>query len=604
MYFKMLSRSKLIALVFLIIVLGLPQFFAFQSLREEYGGVLRVAFMSDMETQNVLYQQSWWSYIVTSMCYDTLVVFDPSIKVTPWLATKWNVSNDGLVWTLEIVKNATWHDGVPLTSEDVAFTFNYIKEKEVAPFISRVEFIDHVEVIDKYTVRFYLSEKSATFLTRTLRSVPILPKHIWGGIEKPEEFKNDKFIGSGMFVFEGRVPEQYIKLKTNEKYWGKKPYVDGVIIKIYKDLDSMIMALRAGEVDVVPWYSPAAVIPDLEADPNIAIDNSPDYYVYITYFNIKKHPLDVKEFRHALAYATDREEIVKTVIGTKYGEPQYSLIASALDFWYNPNLPKYKFNITKAKEILDKLGYIDTNGDGVREDENGKPIELEINPPNYDPVRIRAAQLMQLWWTELGLRVSVVPLDFDTMINKAYVKHDFCMVMVGDGDLDPDYMLSTMCSWEYVEYGMNCMGYNSSLWDQLYREQRVEVDLNKRREIIWKMQEIFADELPMLPLYMQYCTYPYRTDTFIGYVPFPSGIVTDVNPWTWLKVHRVVKPTPTTTPPVTTPTTPTIPMSTPITTPIVTPTPPAAPGLEMWVIGIVVVIIVILAVAIAIRRRK
>ncbi len=103
--------------------------------------------------------------------------------------------------------------------------------------------------------------------------------------------------------------------------------------------------------------------------------------------------------------------------------------------------------MTKVKEILDKLGYIDTNRDGVREDENGKTIELEISPSNYDPVRIRAAQLMQLWWTKIGLRVSVVSLDFDTMINKAYVKHEFCMVMIEDGDLDPDHMLSTMCSW-------------------------------------------------------------------------------------------------------------------------------------------------------------
>ena len=599
-YFKLLNKNQLAVVVFLILILGGPQVFALQSLRGEYGGVLRVAFMSDMDTQNVLYQQSWWSYIVTSMCYDTLVVFDPGIKVTPWLATRWNVSSDGLVWTFEIVRNASWHDGVPLTSEDVAFTFNYIKEKKVAAFISRVEFIDHVEAVDKYTVRFYLSEKSATFLTRTLRSIPILPKHIWGSIEKPEEFKNDKFIGSGMFIFEERVPEQYIRLRTNEKYWRGRPYIDGVIIKIYKDVDSMIMALRAGEVDVVPWYSPTAVIPELEADPNIVIDNSPDYYVYITYFNIKKHPLDVKEFRHALAYATNREEIVKTIIGVKYGEPQYSLIASALEFWYNPNLPKYRFNMTKAKEILDKLGYRDTNGDGVREDEYGKPIEIEINPPNYDPVRIRAAQLMQLWWTELGLRVSVVPLDFDTVVDKAWVKHDFCMVIIGDGDLDPDYMLSTMCSWEYVEHGLNCMGYNSSLWDQLYREQRSEVNLDKRREIVWRMQEIFADELPMLPLYMQYCTYPYRTDTFVGYVPFPSGIVTDVNPWTWLKIHKVVKPTPTT--PITTPTatlTPTVIPATPVTTPA----PPAAPGLEMWIIVVAVVIIVILAIAAIVRRK-
>jgi len=538
------DKKKIItAITLMTLLLGLiitPSWFPVSSAQEEpeYGGTLRVAFITDIDTQNILYAQTWWTAIITTMCYDTLVVFNPDLEIVPWLATSWETSEDGLEWTFHIVENATWHDGEPLTAEDVAFTFTYIKEKEIPAYLSDVELIDRVEVVDNYTVKFYLTKKSATFLTRTVRAIPILPKHIWETVEKPEEFKNEEFIGSGMFIFEERVPEQYIKLRVNENYWRGRPYVDEVIIKIYKDQDAAIAALRAGEVDAVAWYTPTSLIPELEADPNIAVDMSPDYYVYIVYWNLKKHPLDVKEFRQALAYATNRSYIAEAIL-EGYGEPQYSFIASALKYWYNPNLPKYEFNLTKAAEILDSLGYVDTDDDGIREDENGVPIIFDINPPSYDPVRVRAAQLLEQWWESIGIGVNVIPLDFETIMSKAWVEHDFDMVIVGDGDIDPDYMLSCMCSWEYVPYGNNPMGYNNSEWDQLYLQQRSEVNMTKRREIVWQMQEIYAEDLPLLPLYMAYSTMPYRTDTFTGYVPFPSGMITDTNPWTWLSVYKV-----------------------------------------------------------------
>lgn len=574
-----LDKKKIVTVIILMtLFLGLvitPSWFPVSSAQEEpeYGGTLKVAFMTDMDTQNVLYTQSWWTSVIITMCYDTLVVFNPDLEIVPWLATSWEVSEDGLEWTFHIVENATWHDGKPLTAEDVAFTFTYIKEKEVPGYLSEVEIIDHVEAVDDYTVKFYLTNKSATFLTRTVRAIPILPKHIWENVDKPEEFKNEDFIGSGMFIFEERVPEQYIKLKTNENYWRGRPYVDEVLIKIYKDLDSMIMALRAGEVDVVPWYPPTSVIPELEADPNIAIDKSPDYYVYIVYWNLKKHPLDVKEFRQALAYATNRSYIAEVLL-EGYGEPQYSFLASSLEYWYNPNLPKYEFNLTKAAEILDSLGYVDTDDDGIREDENGIPIIFDINPPSYDPVRVRAAQLMKEWWESIGIGVNVIPLDFETIMNKAWVEHDFDMVIVGDGDIDPDYMLSCMCSWEYVPYGNNPMGYNNSQWDQLYIQQRSEVNMTKRREIIWQMQEIYAEDLPLFPLYMAYCTWPYRTDTFTGYVSFPSGMITDTNPWTWLSVYKVGE----------------------VTKP--------GPPLWTWIaVAVVVVAVVVIVAAVVIKKR-
>lgn len=572
------NRRKGIAIALVMLFLGLMAFYCHITLAQkepEYGGTLRVAFMTDLDTQNVLYTQSWWTAVVIKMCYDTLVVFNPDLEVVPWLAERWEVSEDGLVWTFHIVRNATWHDGKPLTAEDVAFTFTYIKEKEVPLYSGEVEIIDRVEVVDEYTVRFYLTERSAIFLTKTVRMIPILPKHIWEKVEKPEEFKNEEFIGSGMFIFVERVPELYIRLKANEKYWKGRPYVDGVLIKIYKDLDSMIAALRAGEVDVVPWYAPTAVINELEADPNIEVDKSPDYYIYSIYWNLKKHPLDVKEFRKALAHAVNKEYIVDVLLG-KYGETQHSFIPSSLQYWYNPNIPKYEFNLDKAKQILDSLGYIDRDGDGIREDEYGRPIRFTINPPEYDPVRVRAAELIQAWWKEIGIDVSVVPLDFETITSKVWVEHDYDMTIMGDGDLDPDYMVNWMVSWEYTPYGYNPMGYNNSEWDELYLQQRREVDMKRRRQIIWKLQEIFAEDLPMLPLYMSYCTYPYRTDTFIGYVPFPSGIITDTNPWTWLSVHKVTKEE----------------------------APPAAPEVP-WtlIIAIVAIVVVVAGVMVTIKKR-
>jgi len=144
----------------------------------ETGGTFIVILASDLKAENIFLEKTIYEDVVWDAIYDTLVYLDDSYSPKPWLAYKYEYTPDGLVWTFYLVKNATFHDGTPLTAEDVKFTFDYIVKNNIPNFANIVKYVDRVEIIDDYTVRVYMKKPYAWFLY-DLADMPILPKHIW-----------------------------------------------------------------------------------------------------------------------------------------------------------------------------------------------------------------------------------------------------------------------------------------------------------------------------------------------------------------------------------------------------------------------------------------
>ncbi|HDJ84054.1 MAG TPA: ABC transporter substrate-binding protein, partial [Desulfurococcaceae archaeon] len=511
---------------------------------------------------------------------------------------------DGLVWTFKIVENAYWHDGVPLTARDIVFTIEFYQKYKPPAHYPNVEFIEKTEIVDDYTFKIYLKEPFVWLLRRFGYTI-ILPEHIWKYVPKvfedPQRFnplkkadvdkvlevikkeappdiakKVEDFvskyghlrIGSGPYMLVRWVEGELLDLVKHPMYFKKGfPRADRLIFKVYASDEAQYLAIKTGEAHIMMWTIPYAVIKEAEANPNIVLPKTPDVYIGYIGFNLKDPITGNKLVRKAIAYALNKEFVVKTLM-LGYAEAVYTYVHPAFEKWVNFDVPKYEFDLKKAAELLDKAGFKDVDGDGWRETPEGKDFELTIFTPSYDPVRVRIGDLLAETLKKIGVKLINKPMDFDTLVDYVYNKHEFQMYIIeNDANFQPWYYSSYYVEEQYVPGGNNPWGFINKTFEDLLRKAEKEVDEAKRVEIYKKLQEILADELPLLPVYVRFWMQAYRAE-LSGVVEMAGGAL---NFWTLINANfrglkpelpytKLITPTPTTTPitspPVTTPTTP------------------------------------------------
>lgn len=349
------------------------------------GGDLYVPLMDDMRKESIVdFGGTTWDAYPLDLIFERLFIFDEKYEPIPWLCKSYTVSEDGLVWTLELVDNVTWHDGKPFTAEDVKFTIEYIKENKAPWWYASVAPIEKVEVVDTYRVRIYLKEVYVWFL-RKMADLPIVPKHLWENI--PWNTTNPPMIGTGPFTWVQRVPGEYVELKKNPNYWKAGcPKVDRIIFPIITNPSAMLLALKKGEIHYMTWYVPPAAISEVARDPNLKLYSTPSPSFYYLGFNMKVYPLSEKVVRKAIAMIIDKEKIVNELL-MGWARPANWYCAPTYEYWWNPNATTPEYNPELAARMLDEAGFIDIDGDGIRE------VPLEFKPglsvttskPTYNP---------------------------------------------------------------------------------------------------------------------------------------------------------------------------------------------------------------------------
>ncbi len=568
---------KLLTLIMLILVIAsfaIPQVVASEKENEMYanifdyihrepwmkpGGTLKVPLMGEAGTLNPFTFTTSWEYMIIDLVYDTLVILTPDLKFAGRLAKEWSVSEDGKVWTFKLFENAMWHDGKPVTAEDVAFTYNLLRDiGNKTRWADVAVLIDHAEVVDKYTVKIYLKKPYAPFLLRIASRIYIVPKHIWEKIDNILKFKNEKPIGSGPFIFVEHRPQQYYKLKANTKYHLGRPLIDEIIFPIISNPEAMLLAFQRGDIDVMTWSIPYASIPKVKSIPHVKLHAVTELGARFMYFNCRRWPMNLTEFRQAVHHLINLTYVVQ-VIYQGYALPgSLGRLPPLLKPWANPNIPpkekKYPFSLEAAKKILDKLGIKDVDGDGWRETPDGKDFVLTIYAPSYDPLRVRWGEIIANNLKKVGIRVKYQPLEWTTLVNKL-MSRDFDMLIIGGiGDLDPDILYGLFHS----KGGWNLGHCSFPELDKLLEEQRYTTDLQKRIQIVWKIQEILAEKVPVLNAVHQQFVFAYRTDRFNGWVvgPFtsPTNWFSYMNLYS-LEINKPPKTLTTTTTVIQTPTT-------------------------------------------------
>jgi peptide/nickel transport system substrate-binding protein len=502
------------------------------------GGTVRIGWAGYPDSLNPGNGVLSEAYTLYELVFDTPIAVNAAGEYVPDLATEWNVEEgeDATTYTLSIRDDATFHDGEPLTAEDVAFSMNLYKETEDFPFLpSYVEPFDTIEATDDVTVEMTTPEPLANF-EASMAFIYVLPMHVWEEVEDPVEFGNDEMIGSGPFMLADASQGEFVELESFADHWGTPPNVDGVIFQTFEADDARVTALTTSQIDAM-LDVPETAIPALQNEENITVhiaDVAAGGSLTDIFFNIVSeedcppddgvcsgHPaLKDLAVRQALAHATDKEQLI-TVATSGTGSPGLSLVPPGLGDFYASHITDYAFDIDAANALLDEAGYTDSDGDGVREclpDQDCETLTFRFNYPSDATTGAAESEVIQATWEQIGVRINIQVLDADALTSVCCPGFDFDVIMWGWGsDPDPAFLLGVaLCS--EIPSGFSETGYCNPEYDELYEQQAVETDRAARVEIIHQMQQILMDDLPYIIPYYYPSIGAWRTDTFTGWI--------------------------------------------------------------------------------------
>lgn len=493
--------------------------------------VLKIGWAGSPDTLNLGVAVLAEAYTIAELVYDSLYQLNLDGTYSLEAAESVFVSDDGLTYTYKIRSGITWHDGEPMTASDIAFSYNLYRDQADYPFLNvYTGYFDTIEAPDDTTLVLTLTEAIPNIESQLL-FLYILPEHIWTGVD-PVEYENTDMVGTGPFKMEEYEQNQFVRLAAVKDHYLQGPQVDEIIFQTFDNQDALVQALRTGDVDMITEMPNTAVV-SLRNEDNIAVVSGPPLSPSVTdiIFNqvlpencppddgvCTGHPalLD-RNVRLALAHATDKQQIIDVVL-LGLGAPGLTLIPDSLGVFYNDSLVDYAYDPAMANQILDDAGYADSDGDGVREMPDGtNPLILRMNWPSDSTVAPRMAELLSAMWAEAGVATELQALDPDALTSICCPAFDFDVILWGWGsDPDPAFLLSVMLT-EEIPTGNSETGYSNADYDELFAQQAVELDKDKRIELIWEMQRIvFEDVVYIIPFYAQ-TVQAYRTDRFTGW---------------------------------------------------------------------------------------
>ncbi len=458
---------------------------------------------------------------VTSLVFNGLTKVDRDLNIIGDIAERWTVSEDGIEIIFFLRKNVKWHDGRPLTSRDVKFTFETILEPKVAcPYSSDFIDIKSIDIIDDYTIKFIYSKPYAPAVSKL--GMSIVPEHILKGKDLVKTNFKRSPVGCGPYIFKEWKTDQHIILESNKEYFEHRPYINKCVTRVIPDLSVQYLELITGGIDSM-GLTPYQYFYRTDTKAFKTKYNKYKYlsrsYSYIGY-NLSDPLFSDKRVRQALSYAIDKNKIITGVL-MGLGEPCTGPFFKETPY-YNVNAASYKYDKEKAVRLLNEAGWRDTDGDGIL-DKDGKPFHFKLITNQGNKDREDIATVVQSEWREIGVSVDVQVIAWATFLNEFVDKKNFQAVILGwTLPLDPDcYVVWHSASMK--EGGFNFVSYKNEEVDRLIEEGRRTFDKERRIEIYCRIHEIIADDAPYTFLYFPYATVAI-SKRFEGIDPAPAGI--------------------------------------------------------------------------------
>lgn len=467
-----------------------------QAAEPKQGGTLVFGTTATPRHLNPAVQSGIATAMPGTQIFATPLRFDENWNPQPYLAESWDVSEDGLSVTLKLRENAKFHDGNPITSEDVAFSIETIKANH--PFKTMFAPVEAIDTPDPHTAVIRLSRPHpAILLAMSSALCPIIPKHVYGDGEDPKSHPmNLEPVGSGPFKFVEYVKGQHIILERNPDYFLEgKPLLDRIIFKINKDSNSLALGLERGDIHLRPYDSKTRELVRLKENEDLVV--TPDGYAAVgpigwLAFNLKHPILGKKKVRQAIAYAIDRNFINKA-LHSGFSKPALGPIAMESPL-ADQDAERYDLDLDRANKLLDEAGYPEKD-DGMR-----FQVRLDTLLTQRDVAEYLKPQLKKV-----GIDVDLrIPPDFPTWAN--WVKsHEFDMtidVVFNWGDPVIGVHRTYIC--DNIRKGViwsNTQSYCNEKVDEILAAAGREQDSGKRKELYLEFQKIVTDELPVYWLY-------------------------------------------------------------------------------------------------------
>jgi len=317
--------------------------------------VLRVVMNVDLDNLNPVSGKAVWNWKIFHLIYDQLVKIDSDLEVVPAAAEKWEVVEPTIV-DVTLRRGMTFHDGKPVTVEDVKFTFDAFR-KWPAYLGSFAKPIQEVKILDDSKVRFILKKPYAPFVQNTLGTIPILPKHIWEKVESPEDWPNPHPIGSGPLKFVHWRKGEEVKLEKFADFY-TPPKIDGMLYIVVGDAEGVLGALETKRADICGKDMSPLHFKMAEKMPHLQTFKMAGHGFKFLGLNARRPPFSDKKFRQAIAHTLNYEDFVDILLDG-YGIPGGAgrVIAPSIKSFYDPNIPRYGFSLEKAREMLKAAGY-------------------------------------------------------------------------------------------------------------------------------------------------------------------------------------------------------------------------------------------------------
>ena len=430
-------------------------------------------------------------YIRSSFVFDTLVWKDESGFI-PALAREWTYDEADNAYTFELQENARWHDGEKVTASDVTFTVDYIKEHP-DPFVTLVgpSGIKEAEAVDEHTVKLYLESLYAPFLYDIAGTMVILPEHIWEEVEDPMTFDGpEAVIGSGPYKLLDYDKAQGTYLyEAFDDYYQGRPVVDRLVFTKVGE-ETVTAALSQGEVQAADI--PAEMADSMQSEGFTIIKSSYSWNAKLT-INHQKDPLNQKEFRQALAYLIDRQELVD-VTQRGHGIAGSPCLLAPDNPWYNPDVRQYEYNPEKARQLLEGLGYVLDDGGYFTKD--GQVLELELLTQTKSGFK-EVGQFVKEALESGGISINLVVLEGKS-IDARVEAWDFDLSVYGHGGLYEPSILPKVITAK----GFNSARYtdNEEL-NELLEAQMHEMDPEARLALVRQAEALYAEDMPAITLY-------------------------------------------------------------------------------------------------------
>lgn len=477
----------------------------------EHGGTLIIGIPSDPPNLVLTGAPTWTYYqVVTPIC-NSLIDFDPTtLEWVPDLAESWKITttNDGkMSVAFYLVKNATWHDGVPFTSADVKFSYEVVGPKFNSFLANMKKYLESIDTPDNYTVIFRFNTTWGLILYPGYfggSGTCISPKHLYEGTDIVNNPYNTKPVGTGPFKFKEWKRGEYILLERNNNYWKKGlPYLDQIIYRIIPSSSSMALAFERGEIDFV-WNYGLSFADAVRLESEVKEGKLPGKKVWffpspggsldVLGFNLHPEgpaPLKDVRVRKAIAMAINRTAIAELVYYGKV-EPLDTIVSKApATAMFYPDKKQPSYNPDEANRLLDEAGF-KRGPDGIR-----FKLRLTIDSTSY-PWYVKESELIRDFLRNVGIDVQIITLDTAAWHQTVFKNWDFDMSIFpfvhGPG---PAYFIQYYTSRGIVRASWsNAMGYSNPEAEKLLFAAEKEMNKTKQIQLVRQALNIIVDDQP------------------------------------------------------------------------------------------------------------